>query len=65
MAVLATGLLPLLDICVPVSPKVTGAGVLIIVAASATILGPATGVLVCVATAPSTICRKLVGAAAG
>jgi len=49
--VITPGLVPLVDISIAVSPMATGAGVLIIAAASVATLGPATGDLIIAATA--------------
>jgi hypothetical protein len=43
---IAPGLVPLADLSIGVCPTATGAGVLIIAAAAAATLGPATGVLI-------------------
>jgi hypothetical protein len=62
-AVSAPGLVPLSDISIGVSPTATGAGVLIMAAAAAGALGPATGVLIIAATAVFGISRTHAGAA--
>jgi len=63
-SVITPGLVLLSDISIRVSPTATGAGVLIIASAAADALGPASGVLIIVATAAFGISTMLVGAAA-
>jgi len=61
-AIIALRSVPLSAIFIGVSPIATGAGGLMIIAAAAA-LGPATGILISVATAASRLSRMLVGAA--
>ena len=56
--------MPLLDISIGVGPTATCAGVLLIAAAAAAAVEPATGVMIIAVTATSRISRMLVGAVA-
>ena len=62
-AIIAAGLVSLSAIFIGASPTATGAGALLIIAAAAA-LGPATGMLISVATAASGFSRTVPGATA-